>query len=129
MSIENNYEYSNDSRYLYDECKRLMNYHVTLSMADGTTMEGIIQNVDRDNIDVLVGEEVMERGSEDENENDTRQFYAGGYGRPRRGFRRFRRRRFPLASLAALALLPYIAPTPYPYYPYPYPYAYPYPYY
>ncbi|MFC4024410.1 small nuclear ribonucleoprotein [Oceanobacillus longus] len=118
MNTENNVEYHNDLRNLHDECQRLMNHHVTLSMADGSAMEGIIENVDRDHIDVLVGEEVMERDSE--NESDNRQFYGGGYGRPRRSFRRFRRRRFPLASLAALALLPYIVPTPYPYYPYPY---------
>ena len=38
--------------------------------------------------------------------------------RPRRRFRHFRRQAFPIGTLAALALLPYIAPPPYPYYPY-----------
>nr|WP_245301636.1 small nuclear ribonucleoprotein [Virgibacillus natechei] len=104
---------------MYDECRKHMNYHVVLTMTDGSTIDGIIENVDMDSITVLAGEDVMER--EIENESDIRQYY-GGFGRPRRRFRRFRRRNFPLATLAALALLPYIAPSPYPYYPYPYPY-------
>lgn len=96
-----------------------MNYHVIITMKDGSSFDGIILDVGSDNVSILAGEDVMER----ENDEDNRQFY-GGYYRPRRRFRRFRRRNFPIASLAALALLPYIAPYPYPYYPY-----YPYPYY
>lgn len=126
MSIEN-HDYNNqyeDTRNLHDKCKKYMYYHVTLSMKDGSSFDGIIENVGMDRVSVLVGEDVMER--ESENEGDIRQYY-GGYGRPRRRFRRFRRRNFPLASLAALALFPYAAPYyPYPYYPQPY---YPYPYY
>ncbi|MGJ9386184.1 small nuclear ribonucleoprotein [Salipaludibacillus sp. CF4.18] len=117
MNVEN-HDYRNHLRDLHDECKNHMYYHVTLTMTDGSTFDGIIENVDMDNITVLAGEDVMERESEGD-ESDTRQYY-GPFGRPRRRFRRFRRRGFPLASLAALALLPYIAPPPYPYYPYPY---------
>jgi len=93
-------------------------------MTDGSIIDGIIENVDTERITVLVGEDVMERESENEEEADQRQYYGYGYGYgpPRRRFRRFRRHGFPLASLAALALLPYIAPlpypAPYPYYPY-----------
>ena len=120
------HDYHSDLQSLHDDCQRHLNYHVTLTMADGTTFDGIIEHVDMDRITVLVGEDVMERESESENANtsDERQYYGFGYGpprRPRRRFRRFRRRQFPLASLAALALLPYIvppAPYPYPYYPY-----------
>lgn len=107
---------------LHDDCKRNLYHHVTLTMTDGSIFDGIIENVDTDRITVLVGEDVMERESESENEKeaDQRQYY--GFGRPRRRFRRFRRRGFPLASLAALALLPYVIPlpypSPYPYYPY-----------
>jgi len=104
-----------DIRNLHDECKRCMFYHTTLTMTDGSTFDGIIENVDPDRIIVLVGEDVME--AENENKaNGQRQY--NNYGRPRRRFRRFRRQAFPLASLAALSLLPYpyIAP-PYPYYP------------
>lgn len=105
-------------RTMYDDCQRYMNYHVMLTMDDGRMTDGIIEDVKSDRIIVLVGEDVLER-----EEGEERQFYL--YGRPRRRFRRFRRREFPLASLAALTLLPYIIPPPYPYY-YPYPYAYPY---
>lgn len=105
-----------DLQALHDECRRYLNYHVTLTMTDGTTFDGIIDHVDPHHMSVLVGEDVMER--ESDSQEDERQFYGGyGYPRPRRRFRRFRRRQFPLASLAALALLPYVFP-PYPPYPY-----------
>ncbi|MFG6115670.1 small nuclear ribonucleoprotein [Halobacillus sp. MO56] len=123
MSTEG-YEYQpqyEGTRNMHEQCKRHMEYHVIISMKDGSSFDGVIVDVGSDNVSVLVGEDVMER----ENEEEARQFY-GGFGRPRRRFRRFRRRNFPIASLAALALLPYIAPYPYPY-PY-YPYS-PYPYY
>ncbi|WP_407269658.1 hypothetical protein [Radiobacillus sp. PE A8.2] len=107
-----------DTRNLHDQCKKMMYYHVTITMHDGNTLDGIIENVERDNVTVLVGEDVME------NNEDMR--YGGyGFGGPRRRYRRFRRRQFPLAGLTTLALLPYLA-QPYPYYPSPYPY---YPYY
>jgi len=106
-----------DLRNLHDECKRCLYYHTTLTMTDGSTFDGIIENVDADRIIVLVGEDVMEQ--ENENKADgKRQYY--NYGRPRRRFRRFRRQAFPLANLVALSLLPYpyIVQPPYPYYPY-----------
>ncbi|WP_101842749.1 hypothetical protein [Halobacillus sp. Marseille-P3879] len=119
-----NEEYNEETRNLHDQCKKYSFYHVTLTMRDGSSFDGIIEDVDRDRVSVLVGEDVME--GESEHQGDNRQYFDG-YGRPRRRFRRFRRRNFPLGSLAALALLPYV--TPYPYYPYyPQPY-YPYPYY
>ncbi|MBW6410673.1 hypothetical protein [Clostridium weizhouense] len=99
---------------LQDKCKKYLYYHVTLTMTDGDTLDGIIENVDGDYVDILVGEDVMEK----ENENDVQRQYHG-YKRPRR-FRRFRRRSLPISNLAALSLLayPYIAQPPYPYYPY-----------
>ncbi|GGC76067.1 hypothetical protein GCM10007216_03280 [Thalassobacillus devorans] len=106
-----------DTRNMHDESKRHMNYHVVLTTKDGSSFDGIIVDVGRDSVSVLVGEDVMER----EDDENNRQFYGGFYP-PRRRFRRFRRRRFPLATLATLALLPYIAPYPYPYPYYPYPY-------
>ncbi|MBM7553788.1 hypothetical protein [Thalassobacillus pellis] len=102
-----------------DQCQQYMYYHVVINMADGTSVDGIIENVDDEGVSMLVGEDVMDEGSEAGSED--RQFY-GGY--PRRRFRRFRRRFFPLGALTSLALYPYL--TPYPYYP---PYPYPYPYY
>ncbi len=106
MSVES-YDYQNqygDTRTLHDECKKHMYYHVAFTMRDGSSFDGIIENVGMDGISVLVGEDVMEQ-----NENDNRQYY-GGYGRPRRRFRRFRRQFFPFAALAALSLFPYIYP-------------------
>ncbi|WP_419726999.1 hypothetical protein [Terrisporobacter petrolearius] len=100
---------------MHDECKRLMNYHTIFTMKDGNVFDGIIEGVEGDQVIVLVGEDVMENDVENQCGNK-RQF-----GPPIK-FRRFRRRFFPLATLAALSLLPYpyYAP-PYPYYPY-YPY-------
>ena len=61
-----------------------MNYHVVGQMADGTQVEGIVEDVDDSGVTMLVPEEV---------EADERQFggleVMGAYGRRR--FRRFRR--------------------------------------
>ena len=103
------------SKDLHDECEKYLYYHATLTMADGNTFDGIIENVDQDRITVLVGEDVMD-GQSGSQFDQQRQYQ--GYGNPRRRFRRFRRRNYPLSNLVALALLPYIAPPPYPYYPY-----------
>ncbi|WP_100406978.1 hypothetical protein [Bacillus solitudinis] len=118
MNIQG-YDYQNEYRNtgaLHEQCKNYMSHHVTLTMKDGSAVDGIIENVGTDGINVLVGEDVMERSEQDE------RYYGGyGYGYPRRRFRRFRRQFFPLATLAALSLFPYLYPAPYPY-PYPYPY-------
>ena len=97
---------------MYDECKRLANYHAIFTMKDGSILDGIIESVDPDKVIILVGEDVMENETENQSSQQRQ---------PRR-FRRFRRRAFPLVNLIALSLLPYpyYAP-PYPYYPY-YPY-------
>ncbi|MBD8068165.1 hypothetical protein [Bacillus sp. PS06] len=99
------------TRNLHDKCKTYMYHHALLTMNDGNTFDGIIEKVDNNNITVLVGEDVFDIEMD---EVDAR--YGFGYG-PRRRFRRFGRRTFPLAALATLALLPYVYP-PYPYYPY-----------
>lgn len=116
LEIDNYYR---DFKNLFDECKKHINYHVVLTMKDGSTIDGIIEKVDGDNVVVLVGEDVMESelGSKG---NETRQGY--NYGPSMGRFRRFQPRVFPFGALAALTLLryPYYAP-PYPYYaPYPY---------
>jgi hypothetical protein len=111
----NGKKYYRDSQKLQDECEKYLYYHTTLTMRDGSSFDGIIEKVDDDIITVLVGEDVIEQ--ENENQYDQqRQKY--GYGNPRRRFRRFRRRNFPLGNLVALALLPYIVPPIYPYNPY-----------
>ena len=120
MDLEKD-DFYRDLKGLHDECKRCMYYHTTLTMTDGTAYDGIIENVDPDRIIVLIGEDVMEPENEDKAEGQ-RQYH--NFGRPRMRHRRFRRQAFPLATLAALSLLPYpyyAPPYPYPYYPY-YPY-------
>lgn len=106
-----------DTQNLYNQCKRMMNYHVVLTMQDGSQMDGIIESMEPTSVNVLVGEDAVY--NDDENQYDMQRQYAN----PSR-YRRFRRRNFPLANLLALSLLPYpyYAP-PYSYYPY-YPYSY-----
>ncbi len=100
----NRNENMNDMQSMRDECKRSMYYHIILTMTDGSMFDGIIENVDTDNVTMLVGEDTMEK----ENENEvTQQTQYGGYHRPRRRFRRFRRRRFPLNLIAELFHVPY----------------------
>ena len=106
---------NNDSQScanLKDECEKLLFFHVTLTMTDGNTFDGIIESVDGDQVIVLVGEDVLEQ--EDNSQVDQQRFGGGG-----RRFRRFNRRVFPLVGLAALSLLayPYYAPYYYPPYP------------
>ena len=91
-----------DLEYLHDKCKKHAYYHVVITLKDGSTHDGIIEDVDMDGVNMLVGEDVMEDDLEGQYDEE-RQFHMHGF--PRRRFRRFRRRRFPLASLAALSLL------------------------
>lgn len=91
-----------------DMCWNYMNYHVVGQMADGSQMEGILEDVDDEGVTMLVPEDV---------EEDERVVGVGvglggfggygGYGRRR--FRRFRRRRFPYNTFA----FPFIFPFPY----------------
>ena len=122
-----------DGQNLYNECRKMMSYHVVLTMQDGSQVDGIIESVDPTSINVLVGEDAIYR--EDENQsnvqrqNENQLNMQRQYANPGR-YRRYRRRNFPLASLLALSLLPYpryvppypYYPSSYPYYPYPYPY-------
>jgi hypothetical protein len=91
-----------DTRDVQGTCRRLMNYHIIARMADGSQMEGIIEDVDDDGVTMLVPEVVD--GEED------RQFGYGGFGGyGRRRYRRFRRRRFPFFAFA----FPFFIPFPY----------------
>ncbi|MBS6005888.1 MAG: hypothetical protein KIB43_02920 [Clostridium baratii] len=115
MALEENNCYR-DSQSLHDDCKACVGYHVIITMADGSTVDGIIESVDADRVNMLVGEDVMEQ--EDESKSSY-QRQPVGFGRPGRRFRRFPRRSFPLNRLAAIVLLqyPYIMP-PFPFFPY-----------
>lgn len=117
-----------DSKSMHDKCKKCMYYHVKLTMTDGKMLDGIIESVDSDRIIVLVAEDVIDKDGGDPEyylyqQSDPeyytyqqRQYY--NYRPPMR-YRRFRRQAFPLATLAALSLLPYpYAAPPYLYYPY-----------
>ena len=97
-------DYQRDLESLHDKCKKHAYYHVVVTMKDGSMHDGIIEDVDMDGVNMLVGEDVMEDDLEDQYDQE-RQYHMYGY--PRRRFRRFRRRRFPLASLLALSLLPF----------------------
>ena len=102
---------STNVQNLYNQCRKMMDYHVILRMQDGSEVDGIIESVDPDNVNVLVGEDVMVGGNGPGMEyNAQRQF-----GNPVR-YRRFRRRNFPLRTILALSLLPY------PYYVPPFPF-------
>ncbi|WP_347549085.1 hypothetical protein ABFG93_16390 [Pseudalkalibacillus hwajinpoensis] len=94
-------------------CRKYMNFHVHGQMRDGSTVEGILTDMDHDSMTMLIPEEV----DETELNSQTRQY--GGFGRRR--FRRFRRRRFPFSPFIFIAPYPYYYP-PYPYSPYQYPY-------
>ena len=57
---------------MHNICWQYMNYHVVGQMADGTQVEGIVEDVDDSGVTMLVPEEV---------EADERQFGGfGGYG-------------------------------------------------
>ena len=115
MDLERN-DYDRELRTVHDECNKYLYYHIILTMTDGSKFDGIIVNVDKDGITVLVGEEVMEKKESEKQSDRKRQYYD--YDRPATRFRHFNRQVFPLGRLAELALLPYIAPPAYPYYPY-----------
>lgn len=104
-------------------CKQYMNFHVIGQMKDGTQMEGIIIDMDDDNVTMLVPEDIdaeqmMNRQfgydydgyDKDGKWKDNDYGGYGGYPRPRRRYRRYRRRRYPYGSLLGLLLFPFDTP-------------------
>jgi small nuclear ribonucleoprotein (snRNP)-like protein len=93
-----------DLQSMQDQCRKCITFHVIITMKDGSMVEGIMEGVDRENVNLLVGEPVM---MQEENQSYERQEF--GYGRPRRRkpARRFRRRTLPLALLAGLDIVPF----------------------
>lgn len=105
---------------MHDRCKNHINYHVKLTMKDGSTFDGIIVNIEPDRIIALVGKDVIDNGDDSMKYNKQNQ-YRLVYGMPGpypARYRYFGPQEFPIASLAALSLLPY------PYFTPPYPYNY-----
>lgn len=110
--VQPNYWYQGESDYrnVKSTCERLKNYHVIGQMRDGTQIEGIIEDMDDENVTMLVPETV-----EEDELPENRQYgpygYGGysPYGGYRRRFRRYRRRRFPYYSF----IFPFFFPYPY----------------
>ncbi|WP_318502729.1 hypothetical protein [Bacillus sp. T3] len=82
-------------------CQKFMNYHVLGQMTDGTQVEGIIEDMDNENVTMLVPEMVEEEVHESPESRVYGDFgyYGGGYGGGRRRYRRFRRCRLPIRFL------------------------------
>ncbi len=95
---------------LYDECNKLMGYHITIVMKDGSTLDGMIEKVDANGITMLVGEDAMDEDDMDKSDGE-RQF---GKGPRMRRHRRFRRRGFPFNGIRRVFPIIY----PFPYYPF-----------
>lgn len=102
---ENNYR---DMQSMHDRCRKCMTFHVVITLKDGAMVEGIIEGVDRENVNLLVAEPAM---VEEDLSCERQEFGYGGQGRPRRRRprRRFRRRSFPLALLAGLDVIPFFS--------------------
>lgn len=84
-----------DTEMIRNLSQKYMNYHVIAQMADGSRMEGIIEDVNDRGVVMLIPEDV---------DADERFFAGPG---PRRRFRRFRRFRFPFIFFAAPFLFPF----------------------
>lgn len=109
MNLEENTNMKMNMNNLQEQCKKYIAYHVTLKMLDGSTVEGIIEGVENGRIIILVGEDVMERESTNQGENQRQPFMGG----QRRRYRRYRRNTFPINALATLALVQYPALLPF----------------
>ncbi|MFZ3579473.1 hypothetical protein [Virgibacillus sp. DJP39] len=107
----NHNQVQEDNRPMGDDikqrCQRYMSFQVIAQMNDGSQFDGVIVSMDEDGVTILISEEVDE-------EQENRQFGFGYddynddyYGRPRRRFRRFHRRRFPFSFFRRLFLYPY----------------------
>ncbi len=107
-----------DLSKIKEQCMSCLSYHTILTLDDGSTLDGIIEGIQGDNIIVLVGEDIMVDGSG----NSMMRQRPMGFGPGR--FRRFRRRGFPINRINRISpiLFPFVYPPYlYPYYPlYPY---------
>ncbi|WP_053600701.1 hypothetical protein [Bacillus sp. FJAT-18017] len=102
-------------------CRNYMNYHVVGQMADGSQVEGILDDMDQEGVTMLVPEDV-DAGQQARQFGGFYNNYGDDYdGGRRRRYRRYRRRRFPYPYITVLYPYPYFYP---PYQPYPYGYGY-----
>ncbi|MFC4559302.1 hypothetical protein ACFO3D_13970 [Virgibacillus kekensis] len=119
---------SHNHYHMYDLCKKHMHAYVLAELEDGMQVDGIITDVDDDNVYLAVPIELgmggpgnpghMNNPCHHGNPHDHRVFgfgYPGyGYGYPGYGYgygyrprRRFNRLVLPLAALTAISLLPW----------------------
>ena len=108
-------DYYRKSKTIKEQCKCYLFYHVILTLDDGSNVDGIIEEINGDEVKILIGEDMMENTM-----NMSRQ---PGTGSNR--YRRFRPRNYPVNRIGNVGLLPY-PPIPIipPIYPNPYPYPY-----
>lgn len=102
------------SRPIMDQCKSYLTYHVILVLDDGSSLDGIIQEVSDSGVHMLVGEDMMV----DESKKTMMRQPPGGFNR----FRRFRHRNFPFGRINRIGLVPYPIYPLFPPVPYPYPF-------
>jgi hypothetical protein len=88
-------------QHMYELCQQYHHHMMQFQTADGQTIEGIIDGVDREGVNLLVP--VGDTDDDQGTHTDFRYGYGGfpGYGFPRR-FRRFRRQHFPFFFLRRL---------------------------
>ena len=106
-------DYNSNTQNIENLCKKYLYYNVTLTLSDGSVLDGMIESVELERIIMLVGEDVIDP-DDDENTYDKNRQH--GHRGPRRRFRRFRRRSFPFGNVIAIGLLPYIPPHPFLFY-------------
>lgn len=108
-------DYYRKSKTIKEQCKCYLFYHVILTLDDGSNVDGIIEEINGDEVKILIGEDMMENTM-----NMSRQ---PGTGSNR--YRRFSPRNYPVNRIGNVGLLPY-PPIPIipPIYPIPYPYPY-----
>lgn len=98
----------NSLQNLFDECKVLIDFHVILVMKDGTSVDGIMENVDSNGVIMLVAEDIMDPDDMPMSMSDGQR--QGGRGGMRRR-RRFRRRGFPFGGIRGV--FPFFYPYPF----------------
>ncbi|WP_052330461.1 hypothetical protein [Virgibacillus sp. MSP4-1] len=107
--------------HMKNQCQTYMNYHVIVQLNDGSQFDGIIDDIDAENVVILVAEDIDADITNRQFGYDYDDNYGfggyGGYGRPRRrSYRRFRRQRFPFRFIGRLFPYPYFYPfSPYGY--------------
>ena len=99
-------DYYRRSKTIKEQCKCYLYYHVILTLEDGSNVDGIIEEINGDNIKILIGEDMIE--------NTDGMNRGPGSNR----YRRFGPRNYPVNRINNIGLVPYPLIIP-PFYPYP----------